>query len=218
MQTGFASCERTRLLSKRIKNLMKKRLFDVVIATRFFNDDNSMYEKIFGWKRMKSEEDRTVPYGIAEYDKRYEEFKKSNKTLIDSTASCYNTIIDRAQTLLKTIHKVCKERNSSYPTALLGICFCGEISCYSEPYKAVVRSIENITEDDIEFFVYDSWAYGGYAEGYVTIPIALLDKDLDNPSWLIEMCDKVEQMKKNKRLKEERAQYEKLKAKFEGEG
>lgn len=67
MQNGFARCEGTRQLSERIKDLMKRRLFDVVIATRFFNDDNSMYEKIFGWKRLKSEEDRTVPSGIAEY-------------------------------------------------------------------------------------------------------------------------------------------------------
>lgn len=67
MQNGFVSCKRTRQLSERIKDLMKRRLFDVVIATRFFNDDNSMYEKIFSWKRLKSEEDRTVPSGIAEY-------------------------------------------------------------------------------------------------------------------------------------------------------
>lgn len=153
-----------------------------------------------------------------EYNKKFEEFQKANKTLIDSRDNCYDAIIDKAQNLLKTIHKVCKERNSSYPTALLGICFCGEISFYSEPYKALVRSIENITDDEIEFSVYDSWAYGGYADGYVTIPIALLDQDLDNPSWLIEMCDKAEQREKNKRLNEERAQYEKLKAKFEGEG
>ena len=67
MQNGFARCDRTHQLSERIESLLNKNLFDVIIATRFLNDDNSIYEKLFGWKRLKTKEDRTVPPGIAEH-------------------------------------------------------------------------------------------------------------------------------------------------------
>ena len=71
MQNGFARYEQTIRLAERIKLFMKRKLFDAVIATRFFNEDDSMYEKMFGWKRLKTEEERKVPDGIAKYVNYY---------------------------------------------------------------------------------------------------------------------------------------------------
>ena len=73
MQNGFARYEQTIQLSERIKSFLKRELFDIVIATRFFNDDDSMYEKMLGWKRLKTEEEKKVPSGIAEYVDYYED-------------------------------------------------------------------------------------------------------------------------------------------------
>lgn len=67
MQNGFARYEQTVQLSERIKSFLKRDLFDAVIATRFFNDDNSMYQKMLGWNRLKTDEEKMVPSGIAEY-------------------------------------------------------------------------------------------------------------------------------------------------------
>lgn len=67
MQNGFARYNQTIELRERIKALLKRNIFDAVVATRFFNDDNSMYEKMFGWKRLKTDEERSVPQGILEY-------------------------------------------------------------------------------------------------------------------------------------------------------
>ena len=51
MQNGFARYEQTKRLSENIKVFLGRNIFDAVIATRFLNDDNSMYEKMLGWKR-----------------------------------------------------------------------------------------------------------------------------------------------------------------------
>lgn len=67
MQNGFARHEQTVRLMEKIQVLLQRDLFDVVVATRFLNADNSMYEKMFGWKRLKTEEDREIPPQIAEY-------------------------------------------------------------------------------------------------------------------------------------------------------
>lgn len=67
MQNGFARYNQTIELREKIKALLKRNLFDSVIATRFYNDDNSMYEKMFGWKKLKTDEERGIPQGILEY-------------------------------------------------------------------------------------------------------------------------------------------------------
>ena len=67
MQNGFARNDRTKELVKRIESLLSRNLFDAVIATRFFNDDNSIYERVLGWKRLKDETDRELPKGISQY-------------------------------------------------------------------------------------------------------------------------------------------------------
>ncbi len=71
MQNGFARYEQTIELSERIKEFLERDLFDIVIATRFLNDNNSMYEKMFGWKQLKTEEERMVPEEIAKHVNYY---------------------------------------------------------------------------------------------------------------------------------------------------
>ena len=60
MQNGFARYNQTELLTKKIADLLNKKIFDCVIATRFLNDSHSVYEKLFGWKRLRSEYDRQI--------------------------------------------------------------------------------------------------------------------------------------------------------------
>ena len=49
MQKGFTSKERTAALTERVRQLLSDEVFDTVIATRFINAKNSVYEKLFGW-------------------------------------------------------------------------------------------------------------------------------------------------------------------------
>jgi nicotinamidase-related amidase len=67
MQKGFARYDQTIMLTEKIRNLLERELFDVVIATRFLNDDNSIYEKLFGWKRLKTKKDRELADGYEKY-------------------------------------------------------------------------------------------------------------------------------------------------------
>ena len=60
MQNGFARYSQTELLTKKIADLLNKKIFDCVIATRFLNDSHSVYEKLFGWERLRSEYDRQI--------------------------------------------------------------------------------------------------------------------------------------------------------------
>lgn len=65
MQRGFARHPQTKELAVRIAGLLDRKLFDAVVATRFLNDDNSTYEQLLGWKRLKAEEERALDPDIA---------------------------------------------------------------------------------------------------------------------------------------------------------
>ncbi len=67
MQNGFSRYEQTQRLADRIEQLLKSKVFDCVAATRFLNFDNSIYEKLFHWHRLKSEEDRRLCKDFADY-------------------------------------------------------------------------------------------------------------------------------------------------------
>lgn len=67
LQKGFTQNLRTNNLVKNIKNLLEKDIFDIVIATRFLNCDNSIYEKIFDWKYLKDEDERKLEPVVEEY-------------------------------------------------------------------------------------------------------------------------------------------------------
>lgn len=64
MQNGFSRYPQTQELSQNIAQLLDRKLFDVVIATRFLNDKASIYEKLFGWKKLESEEEQKIPDDI----------------------------------------------------------------------------------------------------------------------------------------------------------
>lgn len=67
MQKGFARYEQTIKLTEKITKLLDRDVFDAVIATKFLNDKNSMYEKMFGWTRLETEEERVIPDGIMKH-------------------------------------------------------------------------------------------------------------------------------------------------------
>lgn len=73
MQNGFARNEQTLKLMNKIERLLNRKLFDAVVATRFYNENNSMYEKVLGWKKLMTEEERQVPKEIARYVNYYED-------------------------------------------------------------------------------------------------------------------------------------------------
>ena len=60
MQNGFARYEQTKKLTERIIDLLDRNIFDSVVATRFLNDDNSIYEKLFDWHRLKTVEEQMI--------------------------------------------------------------------------------------------------------------------------------------------------------------
>ena len=64
MQNGFSRYPQTQKLSQNIAQLLDRKLFDVVIATKFLNDKNSIYEKLFDWKKLESEEEQKIPDNI----------------------------------------------------------------------------------------------------------------------------------------------------------
>ena len=44
MQKGFARCEQTLDLRDKILKLLELKVFDSIVATRFLNDNDSIYE------------------------------------------------------------------------------------------------------------------------------------------------------------------------------
>lgn len=67
MQNGFTKHPQTIALTNRIKELLELNVFDSVVATRFSNDTNSIYEQLFGWKRLETEEERSLAPGYEKY-------------------------------------------------------------------------------------------------------------------------------------------------------
>ena len=67
MQNGFVRYEQTKILLEKIKQLLSLNVFDVVIGTKFLNASNSMYTKMFGWKRLMSEQEQKIPQELLQY-------------------------------------------------------------------------------------------------------------------------------------------------------
>ena len=100
MQNGFAENEQTIQLTKKIGELLALNIFDVVIATRFLNGDNSIYEKLFGWKRLKSDDERAIVSG----------YEESIDYVFDKYIyNCVNSSF---------IQKVCQLNDGEYPERL----------------------------------------------------------------------------------------------------
>lgn len=54
MQKGFARCEQTLDLGDKILKLLELKVFDSIVATRFLNDNDSIYEKLLKWKKTEN--------------------------------------------------------------------------------------------------------------------------------------------------------------------
>ena len=69
MQKGFARYKQTLDLKDKILKLLELKVFDSVIATRFLNDNNSIYERLLEWKRLKTEDESYNQYIDFVFDK-----------------------------------------------------------------------------------------------------------------------------------------------------
>lgn len=67
MQEGFLCDEQTKHLKNCVVELLEKNIFDAVIATRFLNEKDSIYEKLFDWKQLEREEERSIPKDVMEH-------------------------------------------------------------------------------------------------------------------------------------------------------
>lgn len=67
IQKGFISSEHIKQTQSRIVDLLNKNIFDAVIATRFLNEKDSIYEKLFDWKDLEQEDERAIPKEIMEH-------------------------------------------------------------------------------------------------------------------------------------------------------
>lgn len=67
MQNGFLESEHTKNLTQKIEELLKSNAFDVIIGTRFLNAPNSIYEKLFHWKKLESEAETAIPESLLKH-------------------------------------------------------------------------------------------------------------------------------------------------------
>lgn len=67
MQEGFSRYDQTIILREKILKLLELEIFDCIVATRFLNDDNSIYEKLLEWKKLKTEKEREVDQRYIKY-------------------------------------------------------------------------------------------------------------------------------------------------------
>lgn len=64
VQNGFTRYEQTRHTAEKIKNLINAKIFDSVIATRFFNKQGSQYTEFLHWNRLLNAPDTDLVEGI----------------------------------------------------------------------------------------------------------------------------------------------------------
>lgn len=67
MQTGFVNEGGTQKLADKVEALLKAKVFDYVVATRFLNYDNSIYERLFEWSQLKTDAERKLCRNFEKY-------------------------------------------------------------------------------------------------------------------------------------------------------
>lgn len=97
MQKGFVRYEQTQRLAEKIETLLESKAFDCVIATKFMNYDNSIYEKLFNWHRLKTKEDQVLCGDFSAY---------ADQVIEKSVYTCVNTHF---------LQRVCQLNDGSYP-------------------------------------------------------------------------------------------------------
>ncbi len=66
MQNGFCK-KNTNWLVAKIERLLELNVFDTVIATRFLNGSDSIYEQLFKWKSLKTADEIALVSGYEKY-------------------------------------------------------------------------------------------------------------------------------------------------------
>ena len=64
MQNGFSRYEATQRVGRKIVDLLGKKLFDTVIATKFLNHEGSQFTKILNWHRLIDKVDTDLIDGL----------------------------------------------------------------------------------------------------------------------------------------------------------
>lgn len=66
VQDGFTYHPHCMRVANKIQQLLDDKIFDCTIATRFKNQDDSMFERCFGWRNMKTTEEQRLSINIEE--------------------------------------------------------------------------------------------------------------------------------------------------------
>ena len=81
VQEGFIRNNQTIKAAKKIEQILEKDIFDVVLATQFENERDSLFVRGLGWEELFSDEQRKIyPPIINKIDKV---FKKSKYSVVD---------------------------------------------------------------------------------------------------------------------------------------
>lgn len=145
-----------------------------------------------------------------EIKKKRFEFECTIRDLTLENDSYSAKILERANTLLDRLIDYNKKYrpNKQY--------LCGEIKFDDElSASAKLKNISSVSETYIEFWAEESWRYGGYAEGYITIPKVYLEADIDNLGWFNNLCQEEANRRKVEEIQEKIRQIEELSAKIE---
>ena len=67
IQNGFVKTEYAEESFKRVEDLMKRELFDVVIATKYWNEEGSIICRLMDWHGLCTEEEQDLRPEIKEY-------------------------------------------------------------------------------------------------------------------------------------------------------
>ena len=66
VQNGFinSSTENTK---NEIVDLLKSKIFDIIIATKFINNNGSNFEKILKWNKLKDKKEQQIDNNVENY-------------------------------------------------------------------------------------------------------------------------------------------------------
>jgi nicotinamidase-related amidase len=92
VQNGFVNTEYAEESFKRIVRLLDRRIFDVVIATKYWNEEGSIISRFMEWDKLCTEEEQDLRAEI----KPYVDYITSKNT--------YSSMTEEMKELLKTVN------------------------------------------------------------------------------------------------------------------
>ena len=99
----------------------------------------------------------------------------------DEIPKADETLIDAAEKLISKIWRY-KSNNPDFKYLRIEDEFINYLHINDLSLNCTIKSVDDIYNDSIDFKAEESWAYGGYAEGCINIPIKYLnisDEELD---------------------------------------